>query len=86
MSDRNYLLNAALDLVAIGVPVFPVNPQNKTPLLARKKDANGRDIPRTGGIYKASTDARKIKAWWGRWPGALIGVPTGRPETFNVLA
>lgn len=85
MSDRNYLLNAALDLVAIGVPVFPVNPQNKTPLLARKKDANGRDIPRTGGIYKASTDARKIKAWWGRWPGALIGVPTGRPETFNVL-
>ena len=36
----------------------------KTPLIAR-------------GFHAASQDPEQIRAWWGRWPDALVGVPTG---------
>ena len=33
----------------------------------------------------ASRSHRRIKEWWARWPGALIGVPTGRRSGLVVL-
>jgi Protein of unknown function (DUF3631)/Bifunctional DNA primase/polymerase, N-terminal len=56
-------MSAALDLAARGLPVFPCG-DDKRPLVAH-------------GFKDASADAKLIDHWWGRWPHALIGVPTG---------
>ncbi|MGH8576223.1 MAG: AAA family ATPase [Gammaproteobacteria bacterium] len=55
---------AALQLAEDGLPVFPCQ-QDKRPYTAH-------------GLNDASTDSREIMRWWRRWPGALVGVPTGR--------
>ncbi|BAZ94294.1 ATPase [Thiohalobacter thiocyanaticus] len=53
----------ALQLAESGLPVFPCR-EDKSPRTAR-------------GFHDASTDPTTIRGWWSRWPGALIGVPTG---------
>ena len=73
---------AALAYAAAGWPVFPCNPKQgpggKRPLVAgADKDAEGKPVPKTGGLWRASTDEKQIRAWWGKYPNALIGVPTG---------
>lgn len=73
------LLAAALDYAARGWPVFPCNPRDKTPLLPRDKDGDGKPIPKSGGVTKASTGPEQIRAWWKRWPHALVGLATGHP-------
>lgn len=61
-------LGAALRYAAQrGWPVFPCH-------------ANGERRKRPhveGGFHTASRDPRIVGAWWGRWPDALIGLPTG---------
>jgi Bifunctional DNA primase/polymerase, N-terminal len=57
-------LEAALDYARCGIPVFPCNPLDKRPLTPN-------------GFKDASKDEAQIRAWWGRWPNAMIGVPTG---------
>jgi len=52
-------------------PVFPVNPRTKAPLVEY-------------GRNDATHDAETISAWWRRWPGALVAIPTG-PETGIVV-
>jgi putative DNA primase/helicase len=79
MSSPAELLEAALGYAARGWPVFPCNPKNKHPLLAGDMDEGGKPIPRTGGVNKASTDEAQIRAWWKKWPKALIGLATGHP-------
>jgi len=83
-------LDAALAYAARGWPVFPCNPvpdppgcdprrrRAKAPLVAgADRDAARRAIPHTGGLWRATTDAQAIRAWWRRHPRALVGVPTG---------
>ena len=54
-----------------GRPVFPC-----------KKDKS----PYTkSGFKDATTDENKIRAWWGTWPDALIGMPTGEASGIDVL-
>lgn len=67
-SDR---LRAALGYAARGRPVFPCRTGGKEPLTPR-------------GHLDATTDPRRIIAWWNRWPDANIGVPTG--ERSGLLA
>lgn len=76
------VLDAALDFAARGWPVFPCSPEHKRPLIARDRDATGAPIPKTGGVAKATTDAAQIRAWWTKWPAALIGVATGHDNLF----
>ena len=69
MSTEHDILHFALDYARRGWPVFPCNPMpgkniNKTPLVA-------------GGLNSATRDPEQIKAWWARWPNAMIGVPMG---------
>jgi Bifunctional DNA primase/polymerase, N-terminal len=67
------LLTAALDLVAQGWAVFPCKPWGddaKRPLTIN-------------GHHGASRDDDQIRAWWSRWPKAMIGAPV--PESLLVI-
>src|SRR5258708_1408216 len=68
MSDTAFL-NAALDLAARGLPVFPCG-EDKRPLTLH-------------GFKDATTKPDVVHGWWTRWPDALIGAPTG--VKFDVL-
>ena len=57
-------IDAALDCIARGWAIFPVAPNKKIPLTGH-------------GFKDASKDPSKIKAWWGRYPEANIGIATG---------
>lgn len=82
----NPFLDTALAIAARGWPVFPCNPQAdppgteakkrraKAPLLPKETSPGAKD----GGLWLASTEPSQIRAWWQRWPRALIGVRMGR--------
>lgn len=72
------LLEAALDYARRGWPVFPCDPRTKRPYLAMDRDDAGKPIKGTGGVTKATTDEDQIRAWWRKWPRAMIGVAVGR--------
>lgn len=71
------LVDFALDYARRGWHVFPCWPGDKSPCVGNDRDAAGRPIPRTGGLYKATTDEKQIRTWWLRWPNAMIGVRMG---------
>ncbi|MBW7968615.1 bifunctional DNA primase/polymerase [Bradyrhizobium sp. BR 10289] len=71
------MMEFALDYAQRGWHVFPCKQGNKAPLVGRDKDANGKYIPGTGGVKKATVDPEQIKAWWSTWPTAMIGVACG---------
>jgi putative DNA primase/helicase len=85
MISDNSLLEAALSYASCGWPVFPCNPKNKRPLIKGDVDTNGRDIPNTGGVKKASTNPDTICGWWAKWPQAMIGLACGRAAAVFVL-
>lgn len=66
------LRRAALAYAARGIPVFPCVPGEKKPLT-------------DDGFLSATTDPRRIHAWWTKWPTANVGVPTGKVSGFFVV-
>lgn len=59
----------ALKLASRGYAVFPLIPNGKKPLIPKAEGGNG---------YKdATTEERKIRAWWTRTPNANIGIACG---------
>lgn len=66
------LPEAVARFAAAGVPVFPCVPGGKRPLVEH-------------GFHDASMDAGQVAAWWRRWPGANIGVPTGLASGVDVV-
>ena len=64
------MLDAALDYVKRGLPVFPCH--GKKPLT-------------THGFQDASVDLTQIRDWWANWPRANIGLPTGAISHILVL-
>jgi phage baseplate assembly protein W len=55
----------ALEIASHGVPVFPCSSE-KIPLLKLGP-----------GFRNATTDPDLVRAWWSRWPDALVSVRTG---------
>lgn len=70
--NYNTTLTQALAYAARGWPVIPCRPHGKEPLVA-------------GGYRAATTDPDVIREWWGRWPDANVGIPTGRPSGIIVI-
>lgn len=66
------LLDAALWYVRNGIPVFPCKPRRKEPLTPH-------------GFKDATTDEACISDYWGRWPDANIGIPTGAVSGLPVV-
>lgn len=66
MGDRtpSAMARAALDWAAAGIAVFPCAEDDKRPLVKH-------------GVHAATTDADTVRDWWGRFPGALIGMACG---------
>lgn len=62
---NNGQLELSIKCAAAGIPVFPVNPRTKRPLTLH-------------GHLEATTDTDQIRAWWVRWPDALVATPTGQ--------
>ncbi|MGH8878460.1 MAG: bifunctional DNA primase/polymerase [Stackebrandtia sp.] len=85
------LAEAALWYVSQGLPVFPLRPKAKTPMLrtAHPNDARLRAQCQGGcgklghGFHDATTAPDVIAAWWMRQPRANIGLPTG--TAFDVI-
>src|SRR5437879_460043 len=65
-------LEAALDYARQGVPVFPTNPLDKKPLTSN-------------GFKDAVVDEMQIRAWWTKWPNAMIAAPTGSTSDMWVV-
>jgi hypothetical protein len=63
------LIDAALAYAVHGIPVFPLKPGEKTPLIPKAEGGNG--------VYDATTDLLQIETWWDRWPDANIGLACG---------
>ena len=66
------ILTAALEYAARRLPIFPCKRTDKRPLIK-------------GGFHGATTDPDQIKAWWAKWPEAMIGMPTGQLSGVDVL-
>lgn len=69
---RMSLADAAHHYAALRVPVFPLVPGEKRPLVAH-------------GFKDATAEPAQVAAWWWRWPEANIGIPTGPASGFEVI-
>lgn len=71
LSEAISVLTEAKRLIAEGLPCFPCT-ADKRPTTSH-------------GFKDAATDAETLDHLWRRYPGVLIGVPTGEPSDLAVL-
>lgn len=79
--QRKSMLDYALAYARRGYAVFPCHPglpdEGTMPKSKRKakRPLNTSDVKGKGGFHEATTDEAQIRAWWEKWPDALIGCP-----------
>ena len=71
-SNRLTTRDAALVFARAGIPIFPCVRDGKRPLTP-------------AGFNDATFDSIQVGAWWARWPGANIGMPTGSLSGVDVV-
>ena len=71
-SDHQSPIEAALSYAARGLPVVPIKPGSKAPLIEH-------------GAHGASLDPSVIEGWWRRWPRADVALACGETAGFDVL-
>ncbi|MBV8548292.1 MAG: bifunctional DNA primase/polymerase [Alphaproteobacteria bacterium] len=71
------MLNLALSYIKRGLPVFPLVPRSKVPLISKAKGGSG--------CLDATCDTDKILRWWTDCPDANIGLATGAASGIDVL-
>jgi hypothetical protein len=80
-------LPEALSLAERGYPIFPCHTPRSGGCSCGDPECD--DIgkhPRTkNGFKDATTDPEQIRLWWGRWPDANIGMPTGQASGLDAL-
>ena len=74
-------LTNALDVAARGFPVFPVRLCSDACLKCDVCKAPASPH----GFQDASLDSEQIQGLWSKYPGQLIGTPTGKTSGFDVL-
>lgn len=62
-------LSVALDLASAGFAVFPCRERGRKGIVKSPYTPNG--------FKDGTTDEYQIRRWWKRWPGAIVGLPTG---------
>ncbi|WP_276973954.1 bifunctional DNA primase/polymerase [Ferrimicrobium acidiphilum] len=73
--DKNLLSplgTAAMLYAKANLPVFPLIPRGKYPLIPKRLGGNG--------LHDATTDSKQIAKWWAKSPNANIGIRTGVHE------
>ncbi len=77
------MLDAAIWWAARGLPVFPVFEMADGRCACGptddcvKNETAGKHPRISRNLILATTDEKKLREWWGRWPSASIGVATG---------
>ena len=85
------MVEYALEYARRGWPTFPLSPGGKVPAIPSvhpkgdplRVECKGRCGRDGHGLYDATTDADRIRAWWAERPTANIGLRTG--VAFDVL-
>jgi hypothetical protein len=75
------LLAAALGYATDGVAVMPLHiPRfgGCTCAAGARCSSAGKHPWLRHGLHEASTDPAQVRAWWGRWPDANVGLATGK--------
>lgn len=71
-TSRMPVRDAALTFAQSGIPIFPCASGGKRPMTH-------------SGFHEASRVTDQVHAWWARWPGANIGMPTGSESGVDVV-
>ncbi len=79
MTSKELLLQAAIDLAALGYKVFPVPPGTKRSYVNRGMKFG------SGENWGMTSDPELIRKYWTRWPNANIGLPTGAGNGIIVI-
>jgi len=71
LTPKQKVVDFALKYADAGIPVFPC-----------RKDKR----PHTQhGFKDATTDPDQVRKFWGKWPDAMIGMPTGKASGYDVV-
>lgn len=82
------LFRAALSLARKGYPVFPLHDLAGGVCSCQdgaECESPGKHPRISRGFKAATTDPRKVTAWWTRWPAANVGIPTGERSGLLVI-
>lgn len=77
--NESNLMNAALAYAEKGWPVFPLHSIRSDGRCScgRQCKSPGKHPRNAKGFLKATTDTKRIRDWWTKWPTANIGLRTG---------